>query len=179
MDSDITEFVEAVKPVAFQVLFSAYEDERRMVFNILATLRPKAIIPDLLKKFNSAVETLTEPHRFTACVAAVSACARPFVENYPEHVIDTLLHLLPGIDVNDIGKCADNFILMSDLLEMIWVVDFSRYSSQSSLNETETVTLAKSSHFETFVAEFTEKCFALVENRSVYHVKSLGYFPYK
>ena len=40
--------------------------------------------------------------------------------------------MLPGIDVNDIWKCADNFILMSDLLEVIWVVDFSTPAARGS-----------------------------------------------
>jgi len=33
--------------------------------------------------------------------------------------------LLPGIDVNDMYKSTDIFVLFSDLLEMVWVVDFS------------------------------------------------------
>ena len=163
-DDDITRFVNIVKPIAFHILFSAYEDDKKKVFNVLSTLRPKMIIPELLEKLESATASLTEPHRFTACVSALSACARPFVENYPEYVIDTLLVLLPGMDVNDIGKCADNFILMSDLLEMIWVVDFSGQISGADLSEKERELLAKTSQFEYFVSEFTDKCFTLVEN---------------
>ena len=39
--------------------------------------------------------------------------------------LNLLYSLLPGIEVNDIWKCTDIFILMSDLLEMMPVADMS------------------------------------------------------
>ena len=44
-DDDITEFVKMVKPIAFHVLFGAYEEDRWQIFNALGTLRPHLIIP--------------------------------------------------------------------------------------------------------------------------------------
>jgi hypothetical protein len=45
------------------------------------------ILPPLLEKAFASIETVTEPHRLTACVAALSACSRPLVENYPMDVL--------------------------------------------------------------------------------------------
>jgi hypothetical protein len=85
-DEDIETFVNCVKPIAFHILFSNFEEERRNIFNCLATLKPELIIPELIAKLQHASESITEPHRFTACVATLSSCSRPFVEHYPEHV---------------------------------------------------------------------------------------------
>jgi hypothetical protein len=57
---------------------------------------------------------------------ALSAAAGPLMRTYPERAIDLLQLLLPGIDVNDIWKCTDIFILMSDLLEMMPVADLTK-----------------------------------------------------
>ena len=70
-------------------------------------------------RFRVSIESLTEPHRFTASVSGLYACARPFVSTVrPADLIDVLVALIPGIDVNDIWKCSDIFILLSDLLEV-------------------------------------------------------------
>lgn len=168
-DEDIRHFVRSIKPIAFHILFSNYDGERRTIFRILSLLAPDLIIPPLLEKLQHATETLTEPHRFTACIGTISAVARSLVENYPEEVIGILTSLLPGLDVNDIEKCADNFILMSDTLEMIWLVDFSRPESRSShckLTDVEAKTLAQTSLLEDFALQFTDKCLTLIENTS-------------
>ncbi len=149
---------------------SNYDEEKRNIFNTLSTLRPELIIPDLLEKLNAAYETLTEPHRFTACVAALSSSCRPFVENYPIEVIDTLHMLLPGMNVNDVWKCSDNFILLSDILEMVWLIDFSspasRCKDEPKPSSVEARVLAKTSVFEDFVLQFTDLCLTLIENSS-------------
>jgi hypothetical protein len=55
--------VRSIKPIAFHVLFNAFEEDRKMLFNILASLRPEMIVPPLMLKLHSAFDTLTEPHR--------------------------------------------------------------------------------------------------------------------
>ena len=39
-DDDISNFVTSLLPIAFHILFNNYDDERKTIFNILATLRP-------------------------------------------------------------------------------------------------------------------------------------------
>jgi hypothetical protein len=63
---------------------------------------------------------------------ALSAVAGPLVRNYPEKALDLLTLLLPGIDVNDIWKCTDIFVLMSDLLEMIPLADLTKDMNKKS-----------------------------------------------
>lgn len=167
-DDDISNFVTSLLPISFHILYNNYEDERKTIFNILSTLRPNLILPLLLEKAFGSIETVTEPHRLTACVAALSACSRPLVQNYPMEVIRLLNVLLPGIDVNDIWKSTDIFILLSDLLEMIWLVDFSDPSSiiGSEICEEDLDLLSKTSMFEDFVVSFTDQCLTMIENTS-------------
>ena len=130
-DEEVDTFIKTLIPVVFNILFSDYEDERKTIFNVLSTIHPDMIIPPLLDRLQSASESMTEPHRFTACLATLSACSRPFVENYPSEVIKILSKIVPGINVNDIWKSGDIFILISDLLEMIWLVDFSHPAART------------------------------------------------
>jgi hypothetical protein len=39
-DEEITNFVSSLLPIAFHILYSNYDDERKTIFNILSTLRP-------------------------------------------------------------------------------------------------------------------------------------------
>ncbi len=72
-----------------------------------------------MSKFRYSTEALTEPHRFTACTAGLYACSRSLAATCsPVDIMEVVMALLPGIDVNDIWKCSDIFILLSDLLEV-------------------------------------------------------------
>lgn len=86
-DEQVEHLIKSLLPIVFHILYNPFEEERKGIFNGLATIRPDLIIPPLLEKLQSASESLTEPHRFTACLASLSACSRPFVENYPSEVI--------------------------------------------------------------------------------------------
>jgi hypothetical protein len=69
-------------------------------------------------------------------VQALSAAAGPLMRTYPERAIDLLNLLLPGIDVNDIWKCTDIFILMSDLLELMPVADLTKQHALTTASKT-------------------------------------------
>jgi hypothetical protein len=70
-------------------------------------------------------------------VQALSAAAGPLMRTYPERAIDLLNLLLPGIDVNDIWKCTDIFILMSDLLELMPVADLTKQHALATASKTQ------------------------------------------
>lgn len=161
-DQDIESFVLAVKPIAFLVLYNNFEDEARSVFQSLSLLAPETIIPPLLDRLETAKDTLTEPHRFHVCVQAMSATAGPLIRSYPGRALDLMHSLLPGIDVNDIWKCTDIFVLMSDLVEKVPLTDLSRNTKGES--EERAVLAGKTSTFENFVLEFLNRCFTLIEN---------------
>ena len=140
------------------------------MFQSLSLLAPEIVVPWLLECFSSSQASLTEPHRFHACVQALSAASGPLVRNYPGNAIDLLHSLLPGIDVNDIWKCTDIFVLMSDLLEMIPLTDMSQKSNKSEYFEL----ASQTSSFENFVCEFLTRCFSLIENSVRVSIRSDG-----
>ena len=188
-DDDIRKFVLSVKPIAFmvtiqsvfvvslfhffQVLYNNYEDEARSVFQSLSLLAPDIVIPPLIERLETAKDTLTEPHRFHVCVQAMSATAGPLVRNYPGKALDLLHSLLPGIDVNDIWKCTDIFVMMSDLLEMIPLTDVSRKTVKGDSQE-RLVLAGQTASFENFVHEFMNRCFTLIENSVRVNIRSDG-----
>jgi len=138
------------------------------VFQSLARLSPSTVIPPLLDRLTVAADFLTEPHRFHVCVQALSATAGPLVRNYPLKALDLLFSLLPGIDVNDIWKCTDIFVLMSDLLEMMPVANMSDSSEiEKELGE-------KTGGFENFVVEFMNRCFTMIEHSRRENFRSDG-----
>ena len=104
-------------------------------------------------------------HRFTSCLTAISACSRALVERYPLQVFQLLGHLLPGIDVNDMFKSTDIFIIISDLLDMIYMIDFSQSAGETTTQEEKDIYMG-STVFEDFVLTFVDKCITLVENSS-------------
>ena len=101
-DDEVEHFIKSLLPVVFHILYNPYEDERKAIFNNLATIRPDLIIPPLLERCYNASESLTEPHRFTACLATLSACSRPFVENYPLDVIKVSSFFLMNIKIIEV-----------------------------------------------------------------------------
>ena len=125
-DSDVENFILGLKPVIFHMIFNEEYSDRHYVFNSLSAIRPDLIIPTLLEKFKNSMDTsMTEPHRFTACLAIMRSCSRPLIENYPLEVIQILKVIIPGIDINDIWKSSDILLLVNSFLEMIWLIDFS------------------------------------------------------
>ena len=105
-------------------------------------------------------------NRFTSCVTALSACSRTLVEKYPLEVVNLLEHLLPGINVNDMFKSTDIFILISDLLDMVYMIDFTGSVGDGSMTEEERKLCLGSAVFEDFVVMFVDKCLTLVEHSS-------------
>ena len=80
----------------------------------LAELAPDLVVPDLLDQLYPSLDSLTEPHRLTASLSAMTICARSLfgTEGGKKHVMPLLMAVLPGIDSNDFKKsaCAFQFI---------------------------------------------------------------------
>lgn len=98
-------------PVALLAMFSrAGAYEASIAFHQLAQLKPELVIPPLLERLYSALDTVTEPHRLTAALQCLVSVIRPLVSGgvaYPEgpsHVLPLLMSCLPAIDPNDIRK---------------------------------------------------------------------------
>jgi len=133
-EEDITNFVESIKPVAMQAMFSRIGlAEVSQAFQHLATLRPAIIIPQIVERMYCTLEVVTEPHKLTAAMQCVAAVARPMVQGGayregPTHVIPLLMSTLPGIDPNDIKKCFVTFQFISIFVTLVPIVDCSSAS---------------------------------------------------
>ena len=88
-------------------------------------------------------------------------------------VIKVITVIVPGININDIWKSTDIFILLSDLLEMIWLIDFSHPSARSGVktSDVEDELLCQTALFEDFVLTFTDHCLTMLENSSRENVR--------
>lgn len=74
-------FVLSIKPVAMAAMFGKLGGiDAGQALQYLATMRPNMIIPDVLERFYSVLDSLTEPHKLTASMNCVIAVARPLVQ---------------------------------------------------------------------------------------------------
>ena len=177
-DEDITEFVVSVKPVVFQAMWLRCLDVGT-VLQSLATLRPGLVLPTLVQRLYAALDTVTEPHKFTASLFSVVGVARCLVQHtpdYPEgqtHVLPLLFATLPGIDTNDLRKSMVTFKFISTFVTFIPLVDNSaEAASMPDLSEEERQIYSQSAQLEDFIVEFLNRCFAIIENSEVQQIRS-------
>ena len=110
--SDISEFVDIVKPLAFQGLYSKSSTtvmHSCTALKMLSLLDADATLPPLLDRLYQALTTLTEVHQTSAALDALSAVIHPTlqIQNFSAGIghIPSLLNLtLTGIDTNDMRK---------------------------------------------------------------------------
>ena len=82
------------------------------------------------------------------------------------------MSVLPGIDCNDIKKTMTVFQLISIYGRLVPLVDLSRFlTTKTDLTPTERKVCQQSSKFLPFVEEFMEKCFSLIENCTLEHIR--------
>jgi len=169
-ENDITEFVESLRPTVSLAMYSHLPPPNSQALQYLASLRPVSVIPPIIDSLYSALDSLTEPHKYTAAMLSLVSVARPLLEanEYklgPTHVIPLLMAVLPGIDPNDVRKCFITFQVITTFTSMIPLVDASKASEYwKDLTEEEEAVCAASSQFEDFVLEFMDRCFTLVDN---------------
>ncbi|KAL3232022.1 hypothetical protein MRX96_023105 [Rhipicephalus microplus] len=174
-DADVTAFVESVQPVVLLSMFSKGGSSGAAVaLQDLALLRPELVIPPVIDRLYSSLETLTEPHRLTAAMHCVLAVARSLVQGgrfFPEgpsHVVPLLNSCLPGIDPNDIRKCIVTFQFISTFATLVPLVDCSKaVNIRTDLTEIEQEVCLATAGFEDFVLQLMERCFSLIENSSL------------
>ncbi|KAF9073820.1 hypothetical protein BDP27DRAFT_1318212 [Rhodocollybia butyracea] len=101
---------------------------------ILAMLEPSLIMPDLLERSYSGLETTLETHRTTAALSMLSGIARPLTsENVwlggQKHVVPLLELCIPGIDVNDPTKTVFSTMFIVATIQHIKLADLSIHQS--------------------------------------------------
>ncbi len=151
-------------------MFSRYGAyEASIAFHQLAQLRPERVIPPLLERLYSALDTVTEPHRLTAALQCLVSVARQLVcggASFPQgpiHVIPLLMASLPAVDANDLRKTLVTFQLVTTIATLVPIVDCSSaLQRDENLTEEEQAVCSASAGFEDFVLQFIDRCFNLV-----------------
>lgn len=174
-DENVTQFVNSITNVVMISMFSRFGSaESASALQNLSLLRPEIVIPPVLEKMYSALETLTEPHRLLASMQCVVSIARALVRGnkyYPEgpsHVLPLLLNSLNGLDVNDMKKCMVTFQFISTFATLIPIIDCSSaVDVRNDLSEAEVQLCLATAQFEDFVLQFMDRCFVLIENSSL------------
>ncbi|KAG7204017.1 hypothetical protein KM043_001879 [Ampulex compressa] len=177
-DDDIDAFVKAMAPVVMTAMFNkARLQDVSEALQCLASMRPNLVIPDILDRMYSSLDSLTEPHKLTSSMFCMIAVVRPMVEGSrntnkgfeyasgPSHVLPMLFSCLPGIDANDIGKCFATLQFLSAYISLIPIVDSSR--SNATMNEEERMISRTTAQFEDFVVQFLDRMFILVDSSSL------------
>lgn len=172
-DEDITEFVSIVLEPTLQAVYSRNGSlDISGALHNLATLRPALVVPPLVERLQSALGSLTEPHRVTAAMSAVAAVARPLLRGPdngypagPTHVVPLLMAVLPGLDPNDIKK---TLVSLHFILVFSWMVPYVDCSAAADhwpdLTDEELLTCESTAQFEDFVLIFLDRLFVIIES---------------
>uniref|UniRef100_A0A0C9QKU2 PSME4 protein n=1 Tax=Fopius arisanus TaxID=64838 RepID=A0A0C9QKU2_9HYME len=181
-DADVDAFVTSMMPVAMTAMFGQSSINATFtVFRLLATIRPNMVIPHVIERMFSTLDSLTEPHKLTASMAAVTAVARPLLQGRrnvntgytynegPSRVIPLLMSSLPGIDGNDLVKSFATFRLISVFSTMIPLTDSSRAIGEN-IHEDEREVCEETAQFEDFFLQFLERIFSLIESSTLDYV---------
>lgn len=79
----ITEFVDCLKPIAFQAIYSRVNpSDVGKLFKHLADLRPDVIIPGVIDRVYATLDSLTEPHKMTAALQCLVSVSRALVSGH-------------------------------------------------------------------------------------------------
>ena len=170
-DDQVSEFCKILLPAVMDLAMSKrYIEPVRSILQLLASVQPSLFIPPLIQKLQQGIETLTEPHKFTAAVKCLSSVSRSLVcpgnlfPLGPSHIVPLFTSVLPGIDCNDIKKTLLVFQLLSIYARLVPLSDLSAHTSDPSLTPEEKLVCEQSATFKSFLLDFMDRCFSLIEN---------------
>ncbi|XP_032233646.1 proteasome activator complex subunit 4 isoform X2 [Nematostella vectensis] len=185
-DTDITAFVESLKPTVMLAIFNKYGSyDAANALQHLAMMKPEIVLPTLLDKLYVALDTLIEPHQLTATLNCVTSVARALVKpngSFPagkSHVLPLLQLVLPGIDPNDFRKAMATFTFISTIICLVPVVDCSEAVGAVDMTEEEKELCLATSQFEDFVVQFMDRCFVMIENSSLELISEIDSSSFK
>lgn len=173
-DNCITEFVESLKPIAFQAMYSKINSiDVGKLFKHLADLRPELIIPNVVDRVYATLDSLTEPHKMTASLQCLVSVSRALVSGHKgyttgkTHVIPILYATLPGIDPNDFRKTSITLEFLTSFALLVPIIDCSKAGQYyADLTDEEILICDQTAEFEGFVLQYLDKVFALIESSS-------------
>ena len=164
--------MQSLKPIAFQAVYSVISPkEVGRVFKLLADLRPELIIPGVVERVYTTLESLTEPHKMTAALQCLVSVSRALVSGHKgyttgkTHVIPILYATLPGIDPNDFNKTGITLEFLTSFALLVPIIDCSKASLYyDDLTEEESLICDQTAEFEGFVLQYFDKVFMLIES---------------
>uniref|UniRef100_A0AAG5D0L9 Proteasome activator complex subunit 4 C-terminal domain-containing protein n=1 Tax=Anopheles atroparvus TaxID=41427 RepID=A0AAG5D0L9_ANOAO len=175
----ITAFVECMKPVALQAMFSRFSpQEVGKIFQYLADLRPALVIPPIIERVCTSLDSLTEPNKLTTSIHGLIGVSRALVSGhmgYTEgrsHVIPIFFATLPGIDRNDFTKTISTFYFLNSIALLIPIIDCSQAGQyHTNLTDDERMLCEQTADFENFVLQYFDRLFQLIESSSLSNVR--------
>ncbi|XP_055638685.1 proteasome activator complex subunit 4-like [Toxorhynchites rutilus septentrionalis] len=177
-DDCITAFVECMKPVTLQAMYSRLNPQDvGKIFQHLADLRPALIIPSIIDRVYASLDSLTEPHKMTAALHSLIYVSRALVSGHngytegKNHVIPLFFAMLPGIDPNDFRKTSITFNFLTSIAFLIPIIDCSKAGQYHELNEEERLLCEQTADFEDFVLQYLDRIFLLIESNSLDNVR--------
>ncbi|KAK0164442.1 hypothetical protein PV328_003071 [Microctonus aethiopoides] len=184
-DDDVDAFVKCMMPPTMTAMFGRISvNSACRVFQRLATMRPNMVIPEVLERLYSTLDSLTEPHKLIAAMMAVTSVARPMVQGKrninkgytynegPSRVLPLLMSSLPGIDANDLNKSYVTFRLILVYAMVVPFIDCSKATASELLDEEDRLVCEETSQFEDFVLQFFDRIFSLIESSTLEYISN-------
>lgn len=178
-DECVTRFVLSVRPFAFQALYSRINTlDISSLFYSVAELRPELIVPGVVERVYTTLDSLTEPHRLTASLRCLVSVSRALVTGHNgytagrTHVIPLLFAALPGIDPNDLRKSTATLEFFTSFALLVPIVDCSQAARwHDDLTDEERLICDQTAEFETFVLQYLDRVFGVIEVSAQHSVR--------
>lgn len=175
----ITKFVECIKPIAFQAMYSQMnKDTVCKIFKNLSDVRPEMVIPGVIERVYANLDSLTEPHKLTSSLHCFVGIAQALITGhngyteYRTHVIPILFATLPGIDPNDIKKTALTLnILMCSSLFIPFVDCSQAFNYYDDLTDEERLLCSQTAEFQDFIFQYLDKILQFINSSSVQSIR--------
>jgi proteasome activator subunit 4 len=172
-EEDINDFVNSLMDVMMISMFSqSGKSDSETCLRYLAQLSPEIVLPKVMHKINTSLDTLTEPQRMIASIDCLNTIASTIFMSTKQnikiesHLYPLLTSLLEGLDVNDSEKLRSTFTLFGTFAELMPIIGDESELELNNFTEIELKLCLTESQFEKLVLELIERCFKAIENIS-------------
>jgi proteasome activator subunit 4 len=169
-DQDVEDFVLIMRDLVFTAMFSMTNlNDAIKSFQYLCFLRSDLMLPTLLENMNKCFETsqLAEAHRYAPVLACLASVPRELVKSNQKIIIQLLISVLPGIDINDLNKFILTFQFMTNVLNHLMLCDCSpAIQIRNDLTEDEKELCMLTQNFDDFLSMLMDKLFRFIDSLS-------------
>ncbi|KAF8758973.1 hypothetical protein RHS01_02837 [Rhizoctonia solani] len=130
-------FVSILKTPALLAIFSKDQIASSFAQGSLKSmimLEPQLLMPDILERAYSGLESVNETHRTTVVMNSLTGIALPLASSNhwlggQKHIVPLLELAIPGIDLNDPGKTVCACMLIVSILQYVKLGDLTQYEA--------------------------------------------------